>query len=82
MKDLESGITLMKDKNDRKNWTKRDIIKMRKSNTIKGYDVSYNGNFVTFDMSEIQYIYLVENVDEPNEIEEVIAKKGEEVMFV
>ena len=60
MKDLESGITLMKDKNDTKNWTKADLLRMKRKNLVQGYDVAYDNQFVIFDTSEVQYMYLVD----------------------
>ena len=68
LKDLGSGITLMKDANDTKNWTKRDLLRMRRKNLIKGYDVEYGNNLVVFDTSQIQYIYLVN--EQPETVEE------------
>lgn len=62
LKDMESGITLMKDKDDTKDWTPKDILKMKKKNLIKGYDVSYYNSLVVFDTSDVQYIYLVEDL--------------------
>ena len=59
MKDLESGVTLMKDPADKKDWTEKDLIRMRKKGVIKGYDADYNKNFVIMEMSTIQYMYLV-----------------------
>ena len=67
MKDMESGITLMKDKNDTKNWTKKDLYRMKRRNLIKGYDVAYDNQFVIFDMSEVQYMYLIDS-DKANKI--------------
>lgn len=61
MKDLESGITLMKDKNDTKNWTKADLLRMKRKNLVQGYDVAYDNQFVIFDTSEVQYMYLVDS---------------------
>ena len=69
LKDMESGITLMKDKDDTKDWTKRDLVRMKKKNLVKGYDVSYGNNLVVFDTSEIQYMYLVDEVVEEDEEE-------------
>ena len=69
LKDMESGITLMKDKDDTKDWTKRDLVRMKKKNLVKGYDVSYGNNLVVFDTSEIQYMYLVDEVVEEEEEE-------------
>lgn len=62
LKDMESGITLMKDKDDKKDWTPRDIYRMKRKKCIKGYDTSYYNNLVIFDTDNVQYIYLVENV--------------------
>lgn len=59
MKDLESGVTLMKDKDDKKEWTERDLVRMKKKKLIKGYDVEYNNNFIIVDVDEVQYMYLV-----------------------
>lgn len=70
LKDLESGITLMKDKYDRKMWTPRDIYRMKKKKCIKGYDTSYHNNLVVFDTENVQYIYLVEDVRASDAIEE------------
>lgn len=77
MKDLESGITLMKDKNDTKNWTKADLLRMKRKNLVQGYDVAYDNQFVIFDTSEVQYMYLVDsekadkiNVEPVVEVEE------------
>ena len=65
----------MKDANDTKNWTKRDLKRMRRKKTIKGYDVSYNNNYVMFDTNDIQYMYLVEE-DEIEAVEEEEAEEG------
>lgn len=79
MKDLESGITLMKDKNDTKNWTKADLLRMKRKNLIKGYDVAYDNQFVIFDTSEVQYMYLVnsDKVDKIN-VEPVVEVEEDE----
>ena len=61
LKDMESGVTLMKDKNESKDWTVRDILRMKKKNLIKGYYVAYDNQYVIFDTSEVQYIYLIES---------------------
>lgn len=60
LKDLESGITLMKDKDDTKNWTEKDLKRMKKKNVVMGYDVAYNNEFVILDLNNVQYMYLVE----------------------
>lgn len=60
LKDLESGITLMKTADDSKDWTERDVKRMIKKGVVKGYDVAYGGSFVMMDTSEMQYIYLVD----------------------
>ena len=60
LKDLESGITLMKDKDDTKNWTEKDLKRMKKKNVVMGYDVAYNNEFVILDLDNVQYMYLVE----------------------
>ena len=59
LKDLESGVTLMKDPKDLKEWTEKDLVRMWKKKIIQGYDVEYNGNFVVFGTDEIQYAYLI-----------------------
>lgn len=70
LKDMESGITLMKDKDDKKNWTPRDIYRMKRKKCIKGYDTSYYNNLVIFDTDNVQYIYLVEDVNNSGATEE------------
>ena len=58
MKDLESGITLMKDMNGGE-WTKKDVRRMMRKHLIEGYDIEYGNNWVTFNMDEVQYVYIV-----------------------
>ena len=74
LKDLESGITLMKDKNDTKNWTVRDLKRMKRKNVVAGYDVAYNNEFVIFSLDNVQYMYLVDKSPEGIEGSDAVAE--------
>ena len=64
LKSMESGITLVKDLNGSE-WKKRDVRRMMRKSLIEGYDIEYDYNWVTFNLSEIQYVYIIP-ADEKN----------------